>query len=417
MPRHRALRLRRRSIPARCIAAGDRGRRVPPPQGPRPGPLRGGLLELGAAPARSCRSARASSTSRAVLAAARASTASTAGRSSSRTARRGRRPGRRPRGVSRRDAGGAARERAPSASPPRRRWCATCRSQCSERDGERTPRDPRRCSGSSATATCAGSGEALAELGGDLPFHQPKHEQAMVHTAIGFAKAHAAAVDAGLHGVDRPGRDATSSPGAATATTNRLPVLLLPGDTFAKRRQGPVLQQLQHPGYARLGRQRVAAAGQPLLRPHRAARAAADRAAGGDARAAGPGRDRRGHDRAPPGRRRARPTTSRPRFFEPRTWAVTRRPPAGEEIAAATALLRAARAAADRRGRRRPLLGGRGGARSAGRPPRHPRRGDLGRARARREARWRSAASASTAPARPTGSRRRPTSCSAWAPG
>jgi 3D-(3,5/4)-trihydroxycyclohexane-1,2-dione acylhydrolase (decyclizing) len=35
--------------------------------------------------------------------------------------------------------------------------------------------------------------------------------------------------------------------GAALATVNRLPVLLLPGDTYATRRQGPVLQQLQHP--------------------------------------------------------------------------------------------------------------------------------------------------------------------------
>src|SRR5260370_2840201 len=35
--------------------------------------------------------------------------------------------------------------------------------------------------------------------------------------------------------------------GAALATVNRLPVLLLPGDTYATRHQGPVLQQLQHP--------------------------------------------------------------------------------------------------------------------------------------------------------------------------
>jgi len=32
-------------------------------------------------------------------------------------------------------------------------------------------------------------GEALTEAGGALPFHQPKHEQAMVHTALGYAKA------------------------------------------------------------------------------------------------------------------------------------------------------------------------------------------------------------------------------------
>ena len=57
--------------------------------------------------------------------------------------------------------------------------------------------------------------------------------------------------------------------GAALATVNRLPVLLLPGDTFATRAPHPVLQQLEAPHDAhRLG-QRLPPAGVALLRPHR----------------------------------------------------------------------------------------------------------------------------------------------------
>ncbi|HEX5619042.1 MAG TPA: thiamine pyrophosphate-dependent enzyme, partial [Solirubrobacteraceae bacterium] len=91
-----------------------------------------------------------------------------------------------------------------------------------------------------------GLGQALAELGGDLPFHQPKHEQAMVHTAIGYAKAMRRLATFACTASIGPGATNLVT-GAATATTNRLPVLLLPADTFATRRQGPVLQQLQHP--------------------------------------------------------------------------------------------------------------------------------------------------------------------------
>ena len=90
--------------------------------------------------------------------------------------------------------------------------------------------------------------------------------------------------------------------GAALATVNRLPVLLLPGDVFASRRPDPVLQQLETAvGRRRLG-ERLLPAGVALLRPDLAA--GADRAGGaaGDARARQPGRDRRGHARVPAGR-------------------------------------------------------------------------------------------------------------------
>ena len=62
--------------------------------------------------------------------------------------------------------------------------------------------------------------------------------------------------------------------GAALATVNRLPVLLLPGDTFATRAPHPVLQQLEAPHDAHAVRQRLLQAGVALLRPDHAARAA-----------------------------------------------------------------------------------------------------------------------------------------------
>ena len=92
----------------------------------------------------------------------------------------------------------------------------------------------------------AGLGQALDQYSAELPFIQGRNEQALVHVASAFAKAsrrHAVlAVTASIG----PGA-LNMVTGAGLATVNRLPVLLLPGDTYATRRQGPVLQQLQHP--------------------------------------------------------------------------------------------------------------------------------------------------------------------------
>jgi 3D-(3,5/4)-trihydroxycyclohexane-1,2-dione acylhydrolase (decyclizing) len=92
----------------------------------------------------------------------------------------------------------------------------------------------------------AGLGQALDQLSETMPFIQGRNEQALVHAAVGFAKhtrRHATlAVTASIG----PGAMNLVT-GAALATVNRLPVLLLPGDTYATRHQGPVLQQLQHP--------------------------------------------------------------------------------------------------------------------------------------------------------------------------
>ncbi|MGX2997112.1 3D-(3,5/4)-trihydroxycyclohexane-1,2-dione acylhydrolase (decyclizing) [Streptomyces sp. JNUCC 64] len=92
----------------------------------------------------------------------------------------------------------------------------------------------------------AGIGQALLEYGDAMPFHQGRNEQAMAHAAIGHARqrgrlsAHAVTTSIG------PGATNLVT-AAALATVNHLPVLLLPGDTFATRPADPVLQQLEVP--------------------------------------------------------------------------------------------------------------------------------------------------------------------------
>ena len=93
----------------------------------------------------------------------------------------------------------------------------------------------------------AGLGQALEEYGGaDLPFHQPKNEQAMVHSAAAFSKARRGLGTLACTTSVGPGATNMLT-GAAAATINRLPVLLLPGDYFANRIPAPVLQQLESP--------------------------------------------------------------------------------------------------------------------------------------------------------------------------
>ncbi|MEV4441703.1 3D-(3,5/4)-trihydroxycyclohexane-1,2-dione acylhydrolase (decyclizing) [Streptomyces sp. NPDC049577] len=119
--------------------------------------------------------------------------------------------------------------------------------QYTERDGRRA-RLVAACWGIFGHGNVAGVGQALLESGPEaMPFHQGRNEQAMVHAAVGYARqkdrlsAHAVTTSIG------PGATNLVT-GAALATINRLPVLLLPGDTFATRPADPVLQQLEHPG-------------------------------------------------------------------------------------------------------------------------------------------------------------------------
>src|SRR5690625_400843 len=92
----------------------------------------------------------------------------------------------------------------------------------------------------------AGLGQALEMYSDDLPFVQGRNEQSLVHMATGFAKQSRRHATLAVTASIGPGA-ANMLTGAALATINRLPVLLLPGDTFATRRQGPVLQQLEDP--------------------------------------------------------------------------------------------------------------------------------------------------------------------------
>ena len=93
----------------------------------------------------------------------------------------------------------------------------------------------------------AGLGQALAEHADRLPFVQGRNEQALGHLATGFAKASRRRRTLAVTASIGPGATNLVT-AAALATVNRLPLLLLPGDTYATRRQGPVLQQLDLPG-------------------------------------------------------------------------------------------------------------------------------------------------------------------------
>jgi len=91
-----------------------------------------------------------------------------------------------------------------------------------------------------------GMGQALEEVGHDLTFYRPQNEQAMVHTAAAYAKVKDRLQTFACTSSVGPGATNMIT-GAALATVNRLPVLLLPGDTFANRIPHPVLQQLEYP--------------------------------------------------------------------------------------------------------------------------------------------------------------------------
>ena len=117
--------------------------------------------------------------------------------------------------------------------------------QYAERDGV-SRRFFAGCFGIFGHGNIAGLGAALLEAGDDLRYYQARNEQAMVHTAAGYARArHRLETFACTSSV---GPGATNMvTGAALATVNRLPVLLLPGDVFATRPASPVLQELEDP--------------------------------------------------------------------------------------------------------------------------------------------------------------------------
>src|SRR5689334_586340 len=89
----------------------------------------------------------------------------------------------------------------------------------------------------------AGIGQALKQYNALspelLPYHQARNEQAMVHQAVGFARVHRRRATLAATASVGPGA-ANMLTGAALATANRMPALLLPSDTFATRVADPV---------------------------------------------------------------------------------------------------------------------------------------------------------------------------------
>jgi 3D-(3,5/4)-trihydroxycyclohexane-1,2-dione acylhydrolase (decyclizing) len=226
--------------------------------------------------------------------------------------------------------------------------------QHSERDGVRRRVIPG-IFGIFGHGNVAGLGQALQEHGDRLRFHQPKNEQSAVHAAIGYAKASDRLSTFACTASIGPGSTNLVT-GAATATINRLPVLLLASDTFATRLQGPVLQQLEAP-YA--GDVTVNDALRPvsaffdrITRPEQlltalptAIRVLLDPAATGAVTLA-LHQDVQGEAYDFP-----------VELFHERTWHVARRPAADTELEAAAEVLR---------GARRPLLIAGGGVRYSG---------------------------------------------------
>ena len=223
--------------------------------------------------------------------------------------------------------------------------------QWSERDGVRRRAFPSMW-GIFGHGNVLSLGQAMAQEGADLPLYQPKSEQAMVHAALGYAKASRRTQVLACTASIGPGATNLLS-GAATATVNRLPVLLLPADTFASRRSGVVLQQLEEPAagdisvndaFRPLSRyfDRIARPEQLLTALPAAARTLLDPADTGAVTLA-LHQDVLGEAHEWP-----------IEFFADRTWIIARRPPATEELVAAREFLRSAR---------RPLLIAGGGVR------------------------------------------------------
>jgi 3D-(3,5/4)-trihydroxycyclohexane-1,2-dione acylhydrolase (decyclizing) len=223
--------------------------------------------------------------------------------------------------------------------------------QWSERDGARRRAVPGVCGIFGHGNVCALSA-ALSDSARDLRFIQPKHEQAMVHTALGYAKATRRLATLACTASIGPGATNLVT-GAATATTNRLPVLLLPADTFATRLQGPVLQQLQHPASrdwtVNECLRPVSRFFDRIVRPEQlldalpeAMRVLLDPEQCGAVTVA-LHQDVQGEAYDYP-----------EAFFEPRTWEIPRRPPAADAVAAAVEAIRSAQ---------RPLLIAGGGVR------------------------------------------------------
>jgi 3D-(3,5/4)-trihydroxycyclohexane-1,2-dione acylhydrolase (decyclizing) len=121
--------------------------------------------------------------------------------------------------------------------------------QYSERDGVRQRLVPG-CFGIFGHGNVAGVAQALLQASetkeADLPYYLARNEQAMVHASVGFARMRNRLQTLACTASIGPG-STNMITGAALATINRIPVLLLPSDFFATRAASPVLQELEDP--------------------------------------------------------------------------------------------------------------------------------------------------------------------------
>src|SRR5947209_328862 len=118
---------------------------------------------------------------------------------------------------------------------------AFLKNQYVERDGVEQPFFAG-CFGIFGHGNIAGIGQALQQMP-EFRYYQARNEQAMVHSAAAYAKTRNRLQAFACTSSVGPGATNMVT-GAAPATINRLPVLLLPGDIFARRNVAPVLQQL-----------------------------------------------------------------------------------------------------------------------------------------------------------------------------
>jgi 3D-(3,5/4)-trihydroxycyclohexane-1,2-dione acylhydrolase (decyclizing) len=208
-----------------------------------------------------------------------------------------------------------------------------------ERDGERR-RFFAGCLGIFGHGNVAGLGQALAQYEDLLPYHPARNEQAMVHIASGYARQRNRLGTWVCTTSVGPGATNLVT-GAALATINRLPVLLLPGDTFATRYPHPVLQQLEVPHDATVSvndclrpvsryYERVERPEQLIPAALEAMRVLTDPAETGAVTLAMP-EDVQAEAFAVPAA-----------FLAPRTWTVYRQPPAPDAVRAAAQLIRGA---------------------------------------------------------------------------
>ena len=116
--------------------------------------------------------------------------------------------------------------------------------QWTERDGIERRLIPKVC-GIFGHGNLSGLGQGFIECGPEIEFHQPFHEQSMVHMAVGYARAKRRLSTMACTASIGPGT-ANMYTGAAGATITKVPVLLLPSDHYATRRQGIVMQQIEH---------------------------------------------------------------------------------------------------------------------------------------------------------------------------